>query len=70
VLRRLPVDKFGREAHIEQNGRVTYDLSVYRVKSPSESRQPWDYYERIATVPAAMAFRPAAASGCNTTASQ
>jgi branched-chain amino acid transport system substrate-binding protein len=69
-MRRLPVDKFGREAHIEQNGRVTYDLSVYRVKSPSESRQPWDYYERIATVPAAMAFRPAAASGCNTTASQ
>jgi branched-chain amino acid transport system substrate-binding protein len=69
-MRRLPVDKFGQEAHIEQNGRVTYDLGVYRVKSPAESRQPWDYYQRIATVPAATAFRPAAASGCEATASQ
>jgi branched-chain amino acid transport system substrate-binding protein len=67
-MRRLPVDKFGHEAHLEQSGRVTYDLGVYRVKSPAESRKPWDYYERIASVPAATAFRSAAASGCNLTA--
>jgi len=68
-MRRLPVDKFGHEARIQQSGRVTYDLGVYRVKSPAESRQPWDYYERIASVPAATAFRPASASDCGTTAS-
>lgn len=63
-MRKLPVDKFGREARLQENGRVTYDLGVYRVKAPAESREAWDYYERIATVPAAVAFRPAAASGC------
>lgn len=67
-MRRIPVDKFGQQARIEENGRVTYDLGVYRVKSRAESRQPWDYYERIASVPAAVAFRPAAASGCDLTA--
>jgi len=63
-MRRLPVDKFGREARVQENGRVTYDLGVYRVKAPAESREPWDYYERIATVPASKAFRPVGASGC------
>jgi branched-chain amino acid transport system substrate-binding protein len=64
-MRKLPVDKFGKPAVLQQNGRVAYDLGVYRVKSPAESKAPWDYYERIATVPAATAFRPAADSGCS-----
>ncbi|MGX9431120.1 MULTISPECIES: ABC transporter substrate-binding protein [Bradyrhizobium] len=68
-MRQLPVDRFGRQAVVQQNGRLAYDLGVYRVKSPAASRQPWDYYERIATVPAATAFRPAAGSGCSITAS-
>ena len=64
-MRRLPVDRFGQPAVIQPNGRLAYDLGVYRVKSPAESKRPWDYYERIATVPAATAFRPAASSGCS-----
>lgn len=68
-MRKLPVDKFGRQVVLQQNGRLAYDLGVYRVKSPAESRRPWDYYEKIATVPAAVAFRSAADSGCATAAS-
>jgi branched-chain amino acid transport system substrate-binding protein len=67
-MRKLPVDRFGQQAILQQNGRLAYDLGVYRVKSPAESRRPWDYYEKIATVPAATAFRPAAESGCATAA--
>jgi branched-chain amino acid transport system substrate-binding protein len=67
-MRRMPVDKFGREARVQENGRIAYDLGVYRVKAPAESRESWDYYERIATVPANTAFRPVAASGCSLTA--
>ncbi|MBS0246570.1 MAG: ABC transporter substrate-binding protein [Proteobacteria bacterium] len=66
-MRHLPVDKFGREARVEENGRVVYDLGVYRVKAPAESHASWDYYERIATVPASTAFRPVATSGCSPT---
>ena len=67
-MRKLTVDKFGTPAVLQQNGRVAYDLGVYRVKSPAESKAPWDYYQRIATVPAATAFRSAADSGCSTAA--
>jgi branched-chain amino acid transport system substrate-binding protein len=64
AMRKLPVDRFGAEAQILPNGRVVYDLGVYRVKALDQSRTAWDYYERIATVPAAEAFRSLAASGC------
>ncbi|MCP4562798.1 MAG: ABC transporter substrate-binding protein [Bosea sp.] len=65
-MRRLPVDRFGRPARVAENGRVLYDLGVYRVKAPGESREPWDFYERLATIPADKAFKPVAASGCAT----
>jgi branched-chain amino acid transport system substrate-binding protein len=65
AMRRLPVDRFGAQARILPNGRVVYDLGIYRVKAPDQSRTAWDYYERIATVPAAEAFRSLATSGCS-----
>ncbi|WP_407180146.1 ABC transporter substrate-binding protein [Bradyrhizobium sp. STM 3562] len=64
-MRRLPVDFFGRPARIRPDGRVIYDLSLYRVKSPRASRYPWDYYERISTIPGDRAFRPEGEGGCN-----
>ena len=32
-----------------------YDVTLYRVKSPAESKAPWDYYKPIGTLPAAEA---------------
>jgi branched-chain amino acid transport system substrate-binding protein len=64
-MRRLPVDFFGRPARIRADGRVIYDLSLYRVKSPSTSRYPWDYYEKISTIPGDKAFRPEGEGRCN-----
>jgi branched-chain amino acid transport system substrate-binding protein len=64
MMRRLPVDRFGATASIRQDGRVTYDIAVYAVKSPEESKEPWDFYRKIAAVPADLAFRPLDAGGC------
>jgi branched-chain amino acid transport system substrate-binding protein len=64
AMKRLPVDRFGTPAQIQANGRVVYDLGVYEVKAPDQSRYPWDYYKKIATIPGSEAFRAANASGC------
>jgi branched-chain amino acid transport system substrate-binding protein len=66
-MRRMPVDFFGRPAHIRADGRVIYDLSLYRVKAPSASRYPWDYYEKISIIPGDKAFRPEGEGGCKLT---
>jgi branched-chain amino acid transport system substrate-binding protein len=58
AMREIPVDYLGRPASIRADGRVLYDLTVYRVKRPGESRAPWDYYDAIANIPANEAFLP------------
>lgn len=63
-MRKLPVDFFGRPARVRQDGRVVYDLSLYRVKAPSASHSPWDYYEKISVIPGDKAFRPESDGAC------
>ncbi len=60
AMRALPVDYLGRPGSIRQDGRVLYDLTLYRVKTPEQSKGPWDYYTPIGTIPAAEAFLPMA----------
>jgi branched-chain amino acid transport system substrate-binding protein len=63
-MRELPVDFFGRTGTIRADGQVTYDLTLYQVKSPAESQYPWDYYKKVRDIPAAEAYRPVAETGC------
>lgn len=58
AMRALPVAFFGREATLRADGRLLYDPVLYRVKTPAESKAPWDYYEAIRPIPAAEAFLP------------
>lgn len=58
AMRDLPVDYFGKPATLRADGRLITDLTLYRVKSPAQSRKPWDYYEPVRTITAAEAFLP------------
>ena len=49
---------------IRADGRVLYDRYLMRVKTPAESKYPWDYLAVVAKIPAADAFRPPGAGGC------
>jgi branched-chain amino acid transport system substrate-binding protein len=48
---------FGK-SYIRADGRKMHDMYLFEVKTPAESKGPWDYYKLIATVPAEQAFRP------------
>jgi branched-chain amino acid transport system substrate-binding protein len=63
-MREMPVEFFGRAARIRTDGRVIYDLALYQVKTPAESRYPWDYYKKIADLPGGTTFRSETAGGC------
>ena len=52
------------EGEVRPDGRAIHDLYLFKVKSPSESRYPWDYYQRLSTIPAVSAFKPLNAGGC------
>lgn len=58
AMRALPVDYMGHQATVRTDGRVLYDVTLYQVKSATESTAAWDLYAPIATLPAAEAFLP------------
>ena len=65
AMRRAPIDDplFGRVT-IRPDGRAVHDMHRFRVKGPAESRGRFDDYAYVATIPAAVAFRPLDAGGC------
>jgi branched-chain amino acid transport system substrate-binding protein len=64
-LHELPVqDATVRNGTLRPDGRMVHDTYLFRVKSPSESHEPYDFYNLVATIPAAEAFRPLSESAC------
>ncbi|MFN6254195.1 MAG: ABC transporter substrate-binding protein [Alphaproteobacteria bacterium] len=56
-------DLYGR-AVIRPDGRRLIPSYLFEVKTPAESRKPWDYYKLLQTTPAEEAFRPIGEGGC------
>jgi branched-chain amino acid transport system substrate-binding protein len=40
------------------------DFYLFQVKSPAESKAPWDYYKLVRTIPAEDAARPESEDAC------
>ena len=65
AMREAPIhDVFTDHGTIRPDGRVLYDRYLMRVKTPADSKYPWDYLTVVAKIPAAEAFRPPGAGGC------
>jgi len=65
VLHEMPVDDiFAQGGTVGANGRMIHDMYLMEVKKPSESKQPWDYYKVLATIPGDEAYIKPAESGC------
>jgi branched-chain amino acid transport system substrate-binding protein len=64
AMRRMPVTWFGRPASMRSDGRVLFDLTLYKVKKPEESKGAWDFYTKLRDIPQGEAFLPVNAALC------
>ncbi|MGO4353727.1 ABC transporter substrate-binding protein [Rhizobium sp. RAF36] len=65
-LHEMPVDDvFGRGGTVGANGRMIHDMYLLQVKKPDESKEAWDYYNVLATIPGKDAYIDPAKSGCD-----
>ncbi len=64
-MKTIPTDDdcFG-PGSIRPDGRKIHPSYLWQVKTPAESKGPWDYYKPVATTPADQAFRPLDKGGC------
>jgi branched-chain amino acid transport system substrate-binding protein len=64
-MKRTPVnDIFARNGHIRDDGQMVHDMYLVQVKTPQESKGPWDLYKIVETVPGDAAFQPLEKSAC------
>jgi branched-chain amino acid transport system substrate-binding protein len=67
-MHEMPVDDFfARGGHVLPNGRMVHEMYLFQVKTPAESKGPWDYYKKLAVIPGDQAFFSLKDSGCNLT---
>ena len=65
TLREMPIqDAFARNAKLRPDGKLIHDTYLVSVKTPQESKGPWDYYKIVKTVPGDQAFSPLSESKC------
>lgn len=57
-------DAFARNASLREDGKLIHDVYLVSVKTPEESKEPWDYYNIEKTVAGADAFNPLSESEC------
>ena len=64
-MKATPVnDFFARGGRIREDGRMVHDMYLLQVKSPEQSKAPWDYCAVKAVIKGDQAFQPLALSRC------
>lgn len=65
AMKQSPVDDplFGHVV-IRPDGRAVHSMYLLQVKTPDESKDKWDVFKVMATIPAEQAFRPLDQGGC------
>jgi branched-chain amino acid transport system substrate-binding protein len=65
AMREIPIDDiFSTNAKIREDGKVVRDMWLARVKTPEQSKYPWDYFEIIQQIPAEETVWPLSKSTC------
>jgi branched-chain amino acid transport system substrate-binding protein len=58
-MRERPIeDFFARNGRLREDNLMVHDLMLVQVKTPEESKYPWDYYKILARIPGEEAFGP------------
>src|SRR5579863_1270171 len=58
-MRAAPIqDLFARHGRLREDGLMVHDLILVQVKTPEDSKYPWDYYQVLTHIPGEQAFGP------------
>lgn len=57
-------DFFSHGGHVREDGLMVHNMYLMQVKTPSESKRPWDYYKLVKMLPGDEIYTPLAQSTC------
>lgn len=59
-----PLNDFYNKGVVRADGRYVHDMYLMQVKSPAESKQPWDYYKVVSQLKGDQVYTTKAESKC------
>lgn len=57
-------DMYAKNGYIRADGSMIHDMYLMQVKSPKDSKYPWDYLKIVQTIPGEQAFTTKAETKC------
>ncbi|MEO7255975.1 MAG: ABC transporter substrate-binding protein [Casimicrobium sp.] len=63
-MKSMKINDFYASGSIRADGRFVHDMYLMQVKSPAESKKPWDYYKVVSKLPGDKVFTTKAESKC------
>lgn len=64
-MRTTPInDALAQNGRLREDGSMVHDMMLIQVKTPAESKYPWDYYKVLKTIPGDEAFLPLSQVPC------
>lgn len=57
-------DMYAKNGYIRGDGSMIHDMYLMQVKTPAESKYPWDYYKVVQAIPGDQAFTTKAETKC------
>jgi branched-chain amino acid transport system substrate-binding protein len=57
-------DMFAKGGYIRPDGRMIHEMYLMQVKTPAESKEPWDYFKVAQVIPGEQAYQSLANSKC------
>lgn len=57
-------DFYAKGGVVREDGRMVHDMYLMQVKTPKESKGPWDYYKVVATLPGDEVYTKLSESTC------
>jgi len=58
-------DMFAKGGYIRADGRMIHEMYLMQVKTPAESKEPWDYFKVVQAIPGEQAYQSLANSKCS-----
>jgi branched-chain amino acid transport system substrate-binding protein len=63
-IKSTPINDFYAKGYVRADGRFVHDMYLMQVKTPAESKGPWDLLKVAATLPGEQVFNTKAESKC------
>jgi branched-chain amino acid transport system substrate-binding protein len=64
-MKETPVnDFFAKNTKIREDGLLPHEMYLVKVKTPAESKEPWDYFNIVETVPGDQAYEALSTTRC------